>query len=229
MVFFWPLQWYPVDVLFASNMNEENIATTLILPNTIRESTTRPPGLFTCIFNVLFSRNPPKSGPLVTNGVYHSYEYIYKKVSLIPSHHPPHKHTITSNSAAKFPYRIAYYIWKPQPKFKKSDPPPPDFRIAVVSAREVGIPTLAQLSALFDSVPVDTAAAGKNIYQKLKDGYRNVIVAVVDFGVTSFLKFADVGFGDETLYKRRAGGHRGGKYGGRGGRWGRGGRSQCRR
>jgi tRNA-splicing endonuclease subunit Sen54 len=125
-------------------------------------------------------------------------------------------------------------MWKPIPNFRKSDPPPPDFRIAVVNAREMGIPTLSQLSPLFDSVPLDTTAASKNMFQKLKDGYRNVIVAVVDSGVTSFLKFGDVGFADEVMYRRKPGAGRGGKYGGgrggrggaRGGRGGRGGQGR---
>jgi tRNA-splicing endonuclease subunit Sen54 len=157
---------------------------------------------------------------MVSPGVYHSYESIYQRLALIPSHHPPHEPISLTSDNARLPYRIAYNMWKPQPKFKKSNPPPPDFRIAIVSSRDVGVPTLAQLSALFDSVPVDSTAAGKNMFQKLKDGYRNVIVAVVDSGVTSFLKFGDVGFGDELLYTRKPYAGRGGKHRGRGGRGG---------
>jgi tRNA-splicing endonuclease subunit Sen54 len=188
---------------------------------TIWAPTTKPPGLFNSLFNIIFGpKSLPSAGPLVSKSVYRSYEPIYQRLSLIPSHHPPHEPTPVDSGNARLPYRIAYHMWKPLPNFKKSDPPPPDFRIAVVNAGESGVPTLAQLSALFDSAPLDTTAARKNMFQRLKDGYRNVIVAVVDSGVTSFLKFGDVGFADEVLYRRKPGAGRGGKQGGRGGRGG---------
>jgi tRNA-splicing endonuclease subunit Sen54 len=125
--------------------------------------------------------------------------------------------------ASETPFRIAYKVWKPQPHFRKSDPPPADFLVAVASARETSLPTLSQLSALFDSVPVDEKTGGKSQFQRLKDGYRNVILAIVDSGVTSFIKFADVGFGDEPMYRWKGGrGRGGGKLGGGSGGRGRG-------
>lgn len=57
------------------------------------------------------------------------------------------------------------------------------------------------------------------MYQKLKHGYRDVILAVVDQGVTSYLRIADAAFGREKLYERKGrapGGKRGGRGGGRG-------------
>ena len=172
---------------------------------TIRASTAGAPGLFGYIFRAVFGPvSPIGAGPLVTPGVYRTYGSIYEKLALIPSHHPPHvaDQVIPTSVNARTPYRVAYHIWKPQPQFKKSDPPPPDFRIAIVNAREIGVPTIAQLSGLFDSVPVDATAEGKNMFHKLKDGHRNVIVAVVESGVTSFLKFGDSGFADEALHRR---------------------------
>lgn len=189
---------------------------------TVRTATTTSPGIFAQLFSSFFGETPvPRSGPVVAPGAYRSYEAIYSRLSLIPSHHPPHTTDFTTTTApAKNPFRVAYNVWKPQPHFKKSDPPPPDFLVAVVSARETSLPTLAQLSALFDSVPVDAKAAGKNQFHRLKDGYRNVVVAVVDSGVTSFIKFADVGFADEPMYKWRPSRGRGrgggGKFRGRG-------------
>lgn len=195
---------------------------------TIRASTAGRPGIFAQIYNIYNAFfGPQPSGPLVSRCVHRTYESIYRNLALIPSHHPPHQAIPLNSSDARLPYRIAYHVWKPQPNFKKSDPPPPDFRIAVVNARDMGVPTLAQLSALFNSVPIDSSAAGKNMFQKLKDGHRNVILAVVDAGVTSFLKFGDVGFADEPLYMRKPAGRggkggRGGRGGGRGGQGGRG-------
>ena len=111
-------------------------------------------------------------------------------------------------------------MWKPRPDFKKSSPGPPDFRIAVLNARESEFPVLEQLDGLLQSVPYEPPPKGieKQTYQKLKHGYRNVILAVVDQGVVSYIRLADAGFGRERLYERqsRGGGKRGGARGGRG-------------
>lgn len=114
-------------------------------------------------------------------------------------------------------------MYKPSSSFKKSSPGPPDFHIAVVDGRESSVPTIAQLSALLESTPYDPPPKSmeKQVYQRLKHGYRNVILAVVDQGVVSYLRVADAGFGQERIYERfrkGGGGIRGGKGGGRGGR-----------
>ena len=60
-----------------------------------------------------------------------------------------------------------------------------------------------------ESVPVNEGVKDKNVFVKLKDGWRNVVIAVVDSGVTSFLKMGDVGFGWEsrrTGWRERWGG-----------------------
>jgi tRNA-splicing endonuclease subunit Sen54 len=90
------------------------------------------------------------------------------------------------------------------------------------------VPTLSEISDLFSSVPYDAPPEKFKTmnYQKLKHGYRNCILAVVDQGVTSFLRVGDAAFGEERLYERFdafKSGRRGGKGGkGRGGGRGRG-------
>jgi tRNA-splicing endonuclease subunit Sen54 len=96
--------------------------------------------------------------------------------------------------------------------------------VAVIDARETRAPTLSQLSALLESAPWDPPKSDAHMHAKLKHGYRNVILAVVDQGVTSYLRVADSSFGREKVFERNAG--RGGKRGGRGG--GRGGRGRGR-
>lgn len=128
----------------------------------------------------------------------------------------------------EYPYRVAFNVWKPTAgSFKKSAPGDPDFRIAVASTRDTRAPTLAQAMSLLNSVPVTETgymvnnskkkraveaaaaakAAGKTIEPKirnqtwvLKDGWRNVILAIIDAGVISFTKIADSGFGEEKVY-----------------------------
>lgn len=56
------------------------------------------------------------------------------------------------------------------------------------------------------------------VYNRLKHGYKNVILAVVDEGIVSYVRMADAGFSREKLYERleQDGAGRGGKGGGRG-------------
>ena len=90
---------------------------------------------------------------------------------------------------------------------KKSAPPPPEFRIAVVNAREqTTIPTLTQLGALLESTPLDLPSGARmerQLYMRLRHGYRNVILAIVDQGVTSYLRVSDAAFGKEKIYEAK--------------------------
>ncbi|KAI9672044.1 MAG: tRNA-splicing endonuclease subunit sen54 [Trizodia sp. TS-e1964] len=103
--------------------------------------------------------------------------------------------------------------------YRDYTPPPPDFRIAVVDARTTSVPTLAQISALLESTPYDEPPESmkRHFSQKLRHGYRNVMLAVVDQGVVSYLRLCEAGFGQERIFERipkKAGGGRGGKGGG---------------
>ncbi|KAK5013264.1 tRNA-splicing endonuclease subunit sen54 [Cryomyces antarcticus] len=178
-------------------------------------------GLFAEIWKNLFSAKPVDSterqrlGPLVTPGLYRSYADIYRLLALIPAHDPtlPPSHTPTEP-----PFRVTYNVYKPNTAYKKSAPGPPDFRIAVINARETPVPSLDQLAALLDTTPYDPPRPGAQLYQKVRQGYRNVVLAVVDQGVVSYLRIADAGMASERLYERTGGAFRGkrGGYRGRG-------------
>jgi tRNA-splicing endonuclease subunit Sen54 len=59
----------------------------------------------------------------------------------------------------------------------------------------------------------------RQLYLRLRHGYRGVILAVVDQGVTSFLRVADAGFSKEKIYYDKEGpkgAKRGGFSGGKG-------------
>ena len=75
---------------------------------------------------------------------------------------------------------------------------------------------MSQLNSLLSSVPYDPPKDDMQLYQKLRYGYRNVIIAIVDEGVTSYLRVGEAGFGMERLYARKSGPPRG-KKGGRAG------------
>lgn len=107
------------------------------------------------------------------------------------------------------PFRVVFNVYKPSTPVKKTAWPAPDFRIAVANAREqTSIPTLAQIGALLESTPLDPPRGEKMdrlMYMRLRHGYRNVVLAVVDQGVTSFLRISDAAFGKEKLYENKGG------------------------
>lgn len=168
--------------------------------------------------------NAQEEGPLVRPGLYRSYPEIYRRLNLITFHDPTTQYPYFSSHEpwTDEAFRTTYHVWKPgSPTFKKSAPGEPDFRIAVVNARETTMPTLEQMTALMETVPYDPPDEKSQLYQKLKHGYKNVILAIVDQGVVSYLRISDAGFGKEKLYERKGKGPVG-KRGGRGGRGGRG-------
>ncbi|KAI0973020.1 tRNA-splicing endonuclease subunit sen54 N-term-domain-containing protein [Xylaria arbuscula] len=173
----------------------------------------------------------PEYGPLVRPGLYRSYVPIFEKLALIQRHKP------TPLAASEVPqpqdpFKIHFYIWKSSSSFMKTRPPPPDFQMEVADARDSSIPTLEQLDTLLLSTPWDPPEGkeGKHgagfVYRRLKHGWRNAIVAIVDRGLISYMRFSEMAFGEELLYKNtttRPKAKRGGRAGrGRGGGRGRG-------
>ena len=194
------------------------------------------PSVFNWLFGKFFAEKPvehAKYGPLVKPGMYRSYNSIYRQIAIIPRHKPspiPNQPPPTPED----PYRVIFQLWKPSRlhSFTKSNPGMPDFRVAVTDARSSTVPSLTQITTLLESTPYnepDPALEGPtNTYQRIKHGWRNVVLAVVDQGVISYLRLGEAAFGEEKLYERfdrgsTQGNKRGGGAGrGRGGRRGRG-------
>lgn len=194
------------------------------------------PSIFSWLFGRLFSESEiqhPPYGPLVKPGMYRSYNSIYRQISVIPRHKPlVTPKDPSSPSPADDPYRVIFHLWKPIriPNFTKSNPGFPDFRVAIANARTTFVPSLSQITSLLESTPWDPPKPGQGIkstYQKLKHGWRNVVLAVIDQGVISYLRLGETAFGEETLFERfDRGTFQGNKRGGRGGGRGRGGRGR---
>lgn len=197
--------------------------------NTI--STTKPPpSSLAELWRWLSTPSAPNTkerarlGPLLKPGLYRSYDDIYRQLSLISFHDPRTQSAITAPTTQPSPgLTITWHVYKSDHKFKKTAPGPPDFYISVLSARETSFATDLELDALLQQTPYHAPVATDPLGKKLKQGYRNVILAVVDQGVSSFIDISDAGFGCEKLWGRepRSGG-RGGKRGGFGGGRGRG-------
>ncbi|CEL09460.1 hypothetical protein ASPCAL12595 [Aspergillus calidoustus] len=140
-------------------------------------------------------------GPVIGFGFHRGYSHLFRKLALIPYYDP----VTASSSRADLPYAIALHIYKPSTHIRKSALPDPDFRIAVVNARtDTDMPTLSQIGCLLESTPLDPPVGNKPLYVRLKNGYRNVILAVVDQGVVSYLRIADAAFGKEKIYEAQA-------------------------
>jgi tRNA-splicing endonuclease subunit Sen54 len=185
------------------------------------------------------NRTCPPYGPLVRPGIYRSYAPIFQQLFLVPRHKPT---SISTESHGNEPFRVHFHVWKAgtgtgagASGFSKTRPPPPDYYLAVADARRSTIPTLEEVAALMDETPwapppaPKAAGSGAGRLPRLKHGFHNVIVAVVDAGVINYVRFADAAFGEELLWTRfdepkfRAGSKKGGRQRGKGGR-GRGGR-----
>ncbi len=107
------------------------------------------------------------------------------------------------------PYRIHFQIWKPSASttYKKTSPPPPDYKICVIDARATpSIPSLSQLGPLLDSQPEDSLSRDKagKLETRIKHGKKNVLLAVVDMGIISYLRLSDACFGVEKLFEEKA-------------------------
>ncbi|KAL6244112.1 tRNA-splicing endonuclease subunit sen54 [Rhinocladiella similis] len=157
------------------------------------------------------------SGPLVAPGLYRNYTDMFRALSLIPYHdpiRPPPSRGSDDDKASqpnrtpKAPFRIHFHVWKPnaQTSYRKSAPPPPDYRIAVVDARTTSMPTLSEISDLLDSQPDDALTREKagRLETRIRHGRKNVLLAVVDMGVVSYLRLSDACFGAERLYEEKA-------------------------
>ncbi|GAB1214717.1 hypothetical protein ATERTT37_003886 [Aspergillus terreus] len=171
---------------WADEEDEEDSAADAERPQT--QTQTRGPGLAGVLERFMrWFHSPPTTavGPVAGVGIHRSYN------------RPASVRTTP-------PYRVVLHVYKPSTAFRKTAPPEPDFRVAVINARtHTTMPTLAQIGSLLDSTPLDPPTGDKMdrmLYLRLRQGYRNIILAVVDQGVVSYLRVADAAFGKEKIY-----------------------------
>ncbi|EXJ55659.1 hypothetical protein A1O7_08588 [Cladophialophora yegresii CBS 114405] len=165
-------------------------------------------------------------GPLVAPGLYRNYADIFRALALIPYHDGSGSGSSSSSHSTRGgpanetqsqppqppqpqpPYRIHFHVWKPAASgtFKKTSPPEPDYRICVIDARTTSaIPSLEEIGRLLDSQPDDFLSRDKasKLETRVKYGKRNVLLAVVDTGVVSYLRLSDACFGGEKLFEEK--------------------------
>ncbi|CAO1620900.1 unnamed protein product [Sympodiomycopsis kandeliae] len=82
------------------------------------------------------------------------YDSVYSALQIIPSGHDTHKPTTTITPESN-PFRAFYNAWRPATHFKKTNPPVPEYRIAVVGARDTCLPKLSEFADVFNSIPMN--------------------------------------------------------------------------
>ncbi|ODQ52237.1 hypothetical protein SAICODRAFT_30731 [Saitoella complicata NRRL Y-17804] len=191
-------------------------------------------GVFSSVFAAAFNPSQPPvrttdDSIIPTDRNFRHYEDAYKLLSLVPYHSFSSQTSSTSTSqssanepAHPSPWRVHFNIWKPTTKFKRSEPPSPDFRISVVSSQSTHTPSLTDINALLSTIPFPLSPQGEGQagvgaqMRKLKEGRKSVLLAVVDSGVVNYLRIGDLSFGDEgVVYPRRGDEAKRGRGGGK--------------
>jgi tRNA-splicing endonuclease subunit Sen54 len=171
----------------------------------------RPIALFQRLYAMASQKPSPAlgDGPLLARGLYRSYASVYDRLAIIPRHIPAPASSASPPAPAPAPAPaspapslrplLAVYKSSRISSFAKSAPGPPDFRIAIVSARTACVPRIDELDALFAATPYappDASAGGVGrVYARLRHGHRSALLAVVDRGVISYLRLAEAAWG----------------------------------
>ncbi|WBW74351.1 tRNA-splicing endonuclease subunit Sen54 [Schizosaccharomyces osmophilus] len=139
-------------------------------------------------FIKLWSPKSSKGYGFLPKRTYRDFKQVYEDIQIVPGYFP-RPHTLDEEFVA--PFQLTYDVYKPSEIFKKSALKEPDFRICVVDAQSTVVPTCMQLNRLFGIVPIQENPS-RHMMQRLKEGVRSVIFAVVDYGVVSYVRFSDV-------------------------------------
>lgn len=149
----------------------------------------------------------PTMKTLLTKILYRNYNSVFDDLQIIPCYNPTKLDIsveVEQEENSSEPLSIMYNVWKPTDRFKKSNPGPADFQIVVLSARQTTMPTLAQIAQLFKDIPLDLKVESQSQIQRLKNGWKSIIIAVVDSGVVNFVRVSDVAFGRERIYSDKS-------------------------
>ncbi|KAG1863972.1 tRNA-splicing endonuclease subunit sen54 N-term-domain-containing protein [Suillus tomentosus] len=83
-----------------------------------------------------------------------SYGKVLKSLRVIPAGHSVAPHSSCANPVSpSSPYKIFYNMYKPSTNFRKTTPPQPDFQIVIINARTAFVPSLYELTEIFNVLP----------------------------------------------------------------------------
>jgi len=134
-----------------------------------------------------------------TTSKYINYSQIYNSIKLIPFH------KIKDQSHSEYQHEdsipITFDVWKPDPKFSKKSPPTPHFQVIVRNTNKYNMPTLSQFREIFSKTKVQGQDQDESQQQKrLKNGYRYILLATIDYGIINFVKVSEADFGSEDVW-----------------------------
>lgn len=85
-----------------------------------------------------------------------SFEELYDRLRIVPTGHDerlPEQTSVAPVRKDLIP-EIFFYAWRPATLFKKSDPPLPEYQLAVVDARQTSLPSAFAFADLFEHIPI---------------------------------------------------------------------------
>ncbi|SPO30226.1 uncharacterized protein UTRI_05690 [Ustilago trichophora] len=99
-----------------------------------------------------------------------SYDAVFSSLQIVPSGHDFWLPSTSSSSTAEAASTIQqplesesrpdsnlgpfYYAWRPATLYRKSHPPPPEFRIVILNARTTPLPSVWQFESIFAQIPI---------------------------------------------------------------------------
>lgn len=126
---------------------------------------------------------------------YFNYSQIFNSLKLIPAR--------ISKNDSEISLSITFNVWKPNPQFSKKNPPLPNFQMIVRNVNKYNLPTLTEINSVFDRTEIITKTENNSKLSqmnKLKNGKESVILALIDYGVISFVKFSRGSFNEENMW-----------------------------
>ncbi|KAJ3777072.1 tRNA-splicing endonuclease subunit sen54 N-term-domain-containing protein [Lentinula raphanica] len=82
-----------------------------------------------------------------------NYAFIFRSLRFIPSGNKVPIYIPPETKLPLSPYEPFFNLYKPPTPFRKSAPPPPDYQMVVVNARTTPMPSLRELTAIYDNAP----------------------------------------------------------------------------
>ncbi|KAE9399107.1 hypothetical protein BT96DRAFT_957369 [Gymnopus androsaceus JB14] len=82
-----------------------------------------------------------------------NHSFMFRSLRFIPSGHKVPIYTPPDLKLPSSPYEPFFNLYKPPTPFRKSAPPPPDYQMVVVNARTTPMPSLRELTAIYDTAP----------------------------------------------------------------------------
>ncbi|MCO5565399.1 hypothetical protein L7F22_019072 [Adiantum nelumboides] len=83
-----------------------------------------------------------------------NYDEIFDRLRIVPTGHDASLTRPQPKQEQDVAPEIFYYAWRPATHFKKSDPPLPEYQLAVMDARHTSLPSAFAFADIFEHIPV---------------------------------------------------------------------------